>query len=663
MPYLCKCCNQISLKKSKNIEHCKTENHIVNTKIYKKKLQKKNLCDLFKDYPMDFNDNIDNYFDKIIIQHSNIIISEEEVKKIKFEDNINIVELSLNHELTQFTKGKTEQTLKGICERYLLNSCEMEEHLIEVIITNLSLAETQQWKIRTKKKFIGDENINIDILSSKKESDYRNIDSYITDIMTSKNKNELPNILIICFHKKRVVSDLLKLFDVCSGNNYMIEELKIKFNLNFDEPDSNLGILSKFLEKYERYKPILKGIQFITATPFEDFWNVLQKNKINELLNFQKKNLEEKSYSDYLKDYRKVSSHIIKYLNYDTDNPLNYIKKVYNDKFEMVDNGENKYGDNLDYINKNKRMIIFAPGHLYTKKKNVGSHEEIVNYFREKGFWCYLSNGYFKGFIQPNGTRILLEDFNKQNNIEGELRDSLRYWNELYPEANMVITGYWTIERGITFCTNGFNFSHIIISKYHTNKLNKLIQLVGRSTGHCEYVDRMILVCPKSVYDVIDDTIRRTVQIREFNPTNYNQTDFSNKNSAIPVRIEFMDDSFRKLIFQSITKKKGYKDNFHRLFVSGILKGKIKVDDKNNYDKFINEQNEIIKSVKNIKVYKLGDKIDSRRFKQFEENCELRKGSSQTCEPGEYNIDLALDDYINGSYTNNKNVAWVTFKR
>ena len=38
-------------------------------------------------------------------------------------------------------------------------------------------------------------------------------------------------------------------------------------------------------------------------------------------------------------------------------------------------------------------------------------------------------------------------------------------------DISLAITGYWTIERGITFNTDGFNFTHMIISKYHSNKL------------------------------------------------------------------------------------------------------------------------------------------------------------------------------------------------
>jgi hypothetical protein len=66
-------------------------------------------------------------------------------------------------------------------------------------------------------------------------------------------------------------------------------------------------------------------------------------------------------------------------------------------------------------------------------------------------------NSKFKGFIYPNKSRIELSHFNIQNKITGELRDTLIKWNELNPTINLAITGYWIIERGITFNTIGFN--------------------------------------------------------------------------------------------------------------------------------------------------------------------------------------------------------------
>ena len=89
---------------------------------------------------------------------------------------------------TQFTKGKTEDTLVDITQRYLVNKDESDYHLIDIVVTNNSIQETEQWKIRTDNKFENIGNVTIDILSSK-SNDYNTIGSYIHNILSCKTKN------------------------------------------------------------------------------------------------------------------------------------------------------------------------------------------------------------------------------------------------------------------------------------------------------------------------------------------------------------------------------------------------------------------------------------------------------------------------------------------
>lgn len=128
---------------------------------------------------------------------------------------------------TQFTKGKTEDTLRDLTQRYALNINENDYHLIDIIVTNKSLPETEQWKFRADKSFKNFENITIDILSSK-SNDYNNIVSYINNILNCKTKEVLPNILIICYHAKRVCEDLITMFNIFGGDNY-IQLIKLSF--------------------------------------------------------------------------------------------------------------------------------------------------------------------------------------------------------------------------------------------------------------------------------------------------------------------------------------------------------------------------------------------------------------------------------------------------
>jgi hypothetical protein len=537
-----------------------------------------------------------------------------------------------------------------------------------VLVTNNSLAETEQWKVRTKTKFGENDYINVDILSSSKDSDFNNIHQFISKIITSKNRSDLPNVLIICFHKKRVCDDLFQLFETFCGGNYVLNSTKLKFHLSFDEPDANLGITSTFLSRYKKYEHIISGIMFITATPYDEFWDMLIENGITQLLSLQNKTgFSKESYEEYLESYRSIKDHKFVPYNNDTPNPLEYIKKIFEDMYRELDASGNEIGEPKPYIDESKPYTIFAPAHLYTETLGVGSHEEIVEYFTSKGDTVYLSNGRFKGFVDPSGSRQLLTSFNEQHGIDGELRDSLRKWRQLNSRKNIVVTGYWTIERGITFCTNGFNFDYAILSTYHLSKLNKLVQLIGRTTGGKKYVDEMTIICPKVIYDTVNSLVENTIALRKLNPQNYNKTDFTLSDSAIPVMVEFLDESCRTLLFNSITGKRGYKDDIHSKLIKGINEKKIRITDKNNFKLDFRERK--LKGIKNYmkeRINKVGeiteDKIEARRFKEFKTAFDLSKPSSQTCKPNEYCIDFAQDDYINEDFVNSKNIAWITFK-
>jgi hypothetical protein len=602
-------------------------------------------------------------------------------QRIHINEPLREIPLYLNTELTQFTQGKTEQTLNKMCERYLLNSNSVTDaHIIEIIVTNKSLIETKQWKIRTTNKMNEYENIDVDILSSDEKSEYHTIDKFISKILKAKHKNDLPNILIICFHTKRI-EDILTLFQVFSGRTLMLQDVKLKFHLSFDEPDANIGLCSKFLKRYKEYMDLLVAIEFITATPYEKFWKTLHENGIFKLINphNSEQPLNIKSYDEFLQDYFQINEHTHLICNYKTQNPLEYIEHVFKSMYPIFETneeginiqiGEKPYIDMEDKT----RKIIFSPAHLYIDKEGVGSHIEVVDFYIDLGFTVYLSNGDFKGFINPNGTRLSLDDFNKKYDIKGELRDTLREWAKRNPTKNIAITGYWTIERGITFQTDGFNFTHAIICDYHKQLLNKLVQLIGRLTGNKKYITQQCnIICPQHIIDIVNTLVTKTIELRTENPENYNSTDFSDKNSSIPVKLTFVDEEFRQLVIETITGKRDYKTHLHSLLKTGYQTSKIILEDRNNIYVFTNDTkdksgetklfDDIHTSISNVKMYTTTDgSPESRRFKQFNNAFNTYKPTSQTGKPGEYSIDLAKDRYEYNGFIHDINIAWITFK-
>lgn len=542
---------------------------------------------------------------------------------------------------TQFTKGKTEDTLCDLTQRYLLNINETDSHLIDIIVTNKSLPETEQWKFRTDKTFKNFKNITIDILSSK-SNDYNTIGSYIQNILNCKTKEELPNILIICYHAKRVCDDLITMFNLFGGNNYIQTSNKFKFHISFDEPDANLGVTKKFIKNIKEFidKSLITGILFITATPIQEFWKMLNDSGIKTLLNMNFNNTQ--NFDEELNNYRAFNEHIIIEHNNETTNPLYYIIDVFSNKF----------------INENERKILFTPAHLYTDTEGVGSHMEVVSYFNDKNYCVFVMNGKFKGFIYPDKSKIELTKFNVKNNIDGELRESLMKWNELNPTINLAITGYCVIERGITFNTTGFNFTDMILSNYHLSSMGKLIQLAGRGSGGKIYVNKMNVICTTKIKDTIINFNKNLEEICSLNPEYFNRTDFVDTNNTIPVKMIINDNDLLKIIIDIRDKsKRGYKQQLHNILIEAIKENKISIFDRNNIKKL----NLYSKTLNQVRMYKLGDKIHVRRFKNFNEAYENYKCVSQSGDENQYNIDLAKDEYIYNGFINSINTLWITF--
>jgi hypothetical protein len=540
---------------------------------------------------------------------------------------------------TQFTNGKTEETLCDFTKRYLMNNNANDFHLLEIVVTNKSLPETEQWKIRANNKFKGFEDITIDILSSKSK-DFKNIDSYIGRIMKCKTRKELPNILILCYHNKRVCRDLIELFKAFDGDRFVRTDSTLKFHISFDEPDCNLGTTKKFLEQIEPYitKGIIEGILFITATPVEDFWKMLSHNDIHTLLNMNHENTD--VFDDNLEDYRSFKEHNIVIHENTTTNPLYYVIDLF---------AQNK-------INMNEKKVLFVPSHLHKSTKDRGCHNEFVNYFVDKQFCVLLMNSDFKGFIYPNNIKVSLEEFNKLHNVKGELRDTLRMWKKLN-DHNLAITGYWVIERGITFNTDGFNFTDMVLSNYHLSSLNRLIQIAGRGTGNKKFVQPMNVFCTQEVKDAVMEFNENLEKICSLNPEYFNKTDFASCKYGIPVKVIFNDMEYANTMFNLCERKK-YKQQLHDMLVRGIDSGKITLSDNNNLNKF----DITSKKLNGVRLYVLGHDIESRRFKNFHKAFITYTCVSQTCPEEHYNIDMSKDRYVTDDFVNEPNTAWITYR-
>lgn len=458
----------------------------------------------------------------------------------------------LNVECTQFTIGKTGKTLDRVS---LSNAAKIhkqysdsEEKVISIIITSCNLAETAQWRVRTKNKF--GNVLNICTLSSKtkatKTGSGNKIGDFIAGLVNTDNKN-LPDILLMCAHSKRVKEDLITLLK-SQKRIVSTSGKQFKFNLFFDEADRNIKLITESLKKIRNevdqdtgYKmdTYLNEVHFITATPVDEFWSALKKIGINDLDNFdiefgKKYTPEEREKA--LNQYQSILTQTFIDFQGRAVNAFDTIKMVME-------------SDNIPSINENKQNIIFAPG-----DNTLVSHHAIKDYFIENGYYVLMHNGKHKGIYDPAGNFKSLDEYNIDYGLVGEkyeIRDTLRKWQLEHPNASLGVTGWFTITRGLTFNTNGFNFTHMIFCWNHSKNFKEFVQVLGRCCGHKDYCDNIEIIGPKDMFEKAQDFVKNLLELKAADVDKYNEKQFKKNKANEGILYESFDnwqDARRKVI-------------------------------------------------------------------------------------------------------------------
>lgn len=541
--------------------------------------------------------------------------------------------------------GKTEDILNNMVLRYHNAKDNQSGHLLELVVTNKNLVEVKQWSERLNNKF-SHFPTNIFSLSSKSK-DFKKADDLICFFTKVKKQEQYPNIVIMCFHDTRVCKDIIDIVNTFSENP-VFKSFNIRFSITFDEPDINMGTTSKFLEVAYNYisKGIIERITFVTATPEETFWKELGKHKIYELDNMNHgKNLK---FEEDLANYRSIEDHEFEILDIESTNPLIYVMEAY--ASEMID--------------ESKPVIIFAPAHSYKYTHDIGSHKEFETYFLSRGYAVLIINGDFKGFKYPKGKTQTLEEYNKTFKMTGELRDILRHWKGRYQSRNLAIIGNTIIERGITFNTNGFNFTHAIFSSYHKTNKSRLVQMVGRTCGNINFVDKIKIICPTDIKNIVTEFFRMQVEVNMLNPDKIQKTNFIDNNKTIPVKLEFCEEVLKEIIeIRGSTLTEHKKNEIDTLIKTRIMSSEIKIIDKNNINRFDFNKYRL----GSCRIYRDGFTIGKRPFpnlnKSFEECSPYSWGGTMDVSGNSYALDLAEVDYEYKNVIYPKTIGWITFKK
>lgn len=537
--------------------------------------------------------------------------------------------------------GKTEDILNNMVRRYHESVYMLDRHLLEFVVTNKNLVEVNQWSERLNNKFLHFPT-NIYSLSSKSK-DFKKADELVNSFIKAKKQEQFPNIVIMCFHDTRVCKDIIEVIDTFK-NSQILSNFKINFSITFDEPDVNMGTTSKFLELGRDFisDGSIERITFVTATPEETFWKGLSKHKIYELENVNRgKNIK---FEEDLANYRSIEDHEFEILDLETTNPLSYVMQAY--VSELVD--------------ESKPVIIFAPAHAYKYANDIGSHKEFETYFLSRGYGVLIINGDFKGFKYPKGKIQSLEEYKQIYGINGELRDVLRHWKGRRQNRNLAIIGNSIVERGITFNTDGFNFTHAIFSSYHKTNKSRLIQMVGRTCGNVKYVNPIKIICPTIIKNIVTEFFRMQVEVNMLNPDIIQKTNFIDTDKTIPIKIEYSEDVLREIIEtrgSNLTPERKIK--LDALIKTRVWSSEIKIFDKNNINRFDLSKHRL----STCRVYKTANSIGCRRFQQLENAYNECSPYAQGGSDVGYTLDIAVDDYISGEYINRKTVGWITFRK
>jgi hypothetical protein len=487
--------------------------------------------------------------------------------------NFGIPEKFLNTALCQFSPAasKTQKAINfikhfSLLHRVLRGPSENGIHHITIVATNNSLLETKQWKFRLNNKT---NNMNITTLSSNKNSTFRSTDQINSKLVRVKNAGQLPDILCMPTNGIRTndILDIIKTFQEGNLDFTRIGIRQISLTIMFDEADKNIQLIAQFMKEFMElvqkdngcFNYAVRDVHFITATPLTEFWKKLRSAGITKLQNINKYLEQSPDYislthEELEKDYRKLSDHTHRAdIQNQTEDPIEYAALVLAKLFD-----ERHHKKRTDIYR------VFAPAELY-----IETHNKMAELFNAHSMVALVIDGPRKGFQYPDGTFESIEDFNKKHNIQGELYDTLVKWESLHSDLDLGITGYLSIERGVTFNTKGFNFTDMIVSKYHLRNLSSLIQLLGRANGGKEYVKIMSIWAPTCVIKDANEQIDIMNELHKTNPAEYDESQFRKKNKkeimepamTVPILIALSDAEWSSVL----TMKKGKEYNLQNI--------------------------------------------------------------------------------------------------
>jgi hypothetical protein len=468
------------------------------------------------------------------------------------------------------------------------------------IITGLSSIE---WKEQTKDRMPNS-------IHNRVFHRYDLPSSFVDEIKSKHNILIIMDEIQVAAKQKQTIHTAFKEAGLFNSDNLYKKDIKIiEYSAT---PDGTIYDLKKWKES--------SIIELANAGEgYVSSYDLLSKGRVKQFKDLCGYNIKTKKQdTNVLNNIREIRDDIIKYYNnnqlyhiirtntgYSQDVTINNFKKIFNkDEFDFITYDKDSDIDDINnilYIKPQKHTFIFIKEMLRCAKTLTKT---------------YLGISYERYTKNPDDTAI----------IQGLVGRDTGYDNN-------------GISRHYTNIDSIKKYEKLWISKFEDKSIKWNSKTTKFKNGN---------ICAKKTFN---------------DPKGYNNTSEDSDddtNNTIPVKIVFNDNKLLQIVLQIIDKpnrSKDDKEKLNNLLQTGISNNKITVYDKNTKQFDIT-----IRTINQVRMYKNGDSIDARRFKNFNEAFETDKKVSQSCNKSQYNIDFAKDEYKQGDFVNTINTAWITYK-
>lgn len=552
------------------------------------------------------------------------------------------------------------------------------KRIVHFIFVNNNLIEGDQWRDRLIRRGVQ----NLKIFSSKSDvSSTDMLNTLITQGEYIDGRYVQVDYVLMCTNIVRLSN-----FTGESNGDCLLRRLNqfhpdIGVMCWFDEIDKYVKLLTDHIPKFHEFKNVLL-LNGITATPYKRFWDIMHTCGYYDV-----------EILGQLPDpgnYMTLAEHEI----FHTDeipikNPGPNFKFILeNPGIEVkytTPSGERKK-NKLPDLTTNTGAIMFVPGESACK-----SHMQIAKIAMDYRKNTLIINGNTKAFIRASDNHSFEiyeykeEKMRKQNRElrsgkiipESELFSNMTAMDiaiKMYHDpvldlksSDLVITGFYCVERGVTFNRPDFQFKYAILSPYHykegSKEIESIIQLTGRTHGSKEWVHQIQILAPSYIVETVNKSIKDLIDFLRTAPKSINHASIFRETNGIPIMCILNDETIRDILGIGKVNTPQKKNKVAKLLREAYDAGKItNYSDKNkdlpnympfNFNSYEFDGKRIVEDEAKAKSY---------RFSSFYENFHKQKIYGQSIAKGHYTIDISnIPIVIDADTTLPAGTAFISF--